>query len=95
MPYFEPSWPMPLSFMPPNGAISVEMRPSLMPTLPYSRSSARRQMRPMSCLWRPPPSPYPAKREGKGGGVSLAILTGLVVGLEAVERRGRAECPPP
>ena len=31
MPYFEPSRPMPLSFMPPNGAISVEMMPSLMP----------------------------------------------------------------
>jgi hypothetical protein len=28
MPYFEPSRPMPLSFMPPNGAISVEMTPS-------------------------------------------------------------------
>src|SRR5712672_2504117 len=48
MPYFEPSRPMPLSFMPPNGAISVEMMPSLMPTMPYSRASATRQMRPMS-----------------------------------------------
>src|SRR5258706_14818119 len=37
MPYFEPSRPMPLSFMPPKGAISVEMMPSLMPTMPYSR----------------------------------------------------------
>src|ERR1700730_4064104 len=27
MPYFEPSRPMPLSFMPPKGAISVEMMP--------------------------------------------------------------------
>jgi hypothetical protein len=40
MPYFEPSRPMPLSFMPPKGAISVEMRPSLMPTMPYSGASA-------------------------------------------------------
>src|SRR5579883_1851252 len=48
MPYFEPSRPMPLSFMPPNGAISVEMMPSLMPTMPYSSASATRQMRPMS-----------------------------------------------
>jgi hypothetical protein len=47
MPYFEPSRPMPLSFIPPKGAISVEMRPSLMPTMPYSRASATRQMRPM------------------------------------------------
>jgi len=50
------SWqigPMPLSFMPPRGAISpvdlVEMMPSLMPTMPYSRV-ATRQMRPMSRL---------------------------------------------
>jgi hypothetical protein len=27
--------PMPLSFMPPKGAISVEMMPSLKPTMPY------------------------------------------------------------
>jgi len=52
MPYFEPSRPMPLSFMPPKGAISVEMMPSLMPTMPYSSASATRQMRPMSRLWR-------------------------------------------
>jgi hypothetical protein len=51
MPYFEPSRPIPLSFMPPKGAISVEMMPSLMPTMPYSRASATRQMRPMSRLW--------------------------------------------
>jgi hypothetical protein len=42
---------MPLSFMPPNGAISpvdlAEMMPSLMPTMPYSSASATRQMRPM------------------------------------------------
>jgi hypothetical protein len=38
MPYFEPSRPMPLFFMPPNGAISVELMPSLMPTMPYSRA---------------------------------------------------------
>jgi hypothetical protein len=50
MPYFEPFRPMPLSFMPPNGAISVEMMPSLMPTMPYSSASAMRQMRPMSRL---------------------------------------------
>jgi hypothetical protein len=45
---------MPLSFMPPNGAISPvdlgEMMPSLMPTMPYSSASATRQMRPMSRL---------------------------------------------
>jgi len=46
--------PMPLSFMPPKGAISPmdlgEMTPSLMPTMPYSRASPTRQMRPMSRL---------------------------------------------
>jgi hypothetical protein len=36
--------------MPPKGAISVEMMPSLMPTKPYSSASATRQMRPMSRL---------------------------------------------
>jgi hypothetical protein len=41
---------MPLSFMPPKGAISVEMMPSLIPTMPYSSASATRQMRPMSRL---------------------------------------------
>jgi hypothetical protein len=40
MPYFEPSRPIPLSFMPLKGAISVEMMPSLMPTMPYSSPSA-------------------------------------------------------
>jgi hypothetical protein len=40
--------PMPLSFMPPKGAISVEMMPSLMPTMSYSSFSAARQMWPMS-----------------------------------------------
>ena len=34
MPYFEPSRPMPDSFMPPNGATSVETKPVLMPTMP-------------------------------------------------------------
>jgi hypothetical protein len=33
-----------------KGANSVEMMPSLMPTMPYSRASATRQMRPMSRL---------------------------------------------
>jgi short chain dehydrogenase len=34
MPYFDPSRPLPLSLMPPKGASSVEMIPSLMPTIP-------------------------------------------------------------
>ena len=38
------------SFMPPNGATSLEINPVLMPTIPYSRSSATRQIRPMSRL---------------------------------------------
>src|SRR5262249_62340985 len=43
MPYFEPSRPRPDSFTPPNGAPSVEIRPVLIPTIPYSRASATRQ----------------------------------------------------
>ena len=49
-PVTRPEGPMPLSFMPPKGAISVEMMPSLMPTMPYSRASATRQMWRMSRL---------------------------------------------
>jgi hypothetical protein len=77
MPYFEPSRPMPLSFMPPKGAISVEMMPSLMPTMPYSSASATRQMRPRrGCRNRRRPPPYPPPRAGEGGvGVSFAIFT--------------------
>jgi hypothetical protein len=41
---------MPLSLMPPNRAISVEMMPSLMPTMPYSSASATRQIGPISRL---------------------------------------------
>ena len=48
MPYFEPSRPMPDSLTPPNGETSLEMKPVLMPTMPVSRPSATRQMRPMS-----------------------------------------------
>src|SRR6185295_17145415 len=48
MPYFEPSRPMPDSFMPPNGATSVEMMPSLTPTMPYSSPSSTRKIRPTS-----------------------------------------------
>ncbi len=48
MPYFEPSRPMPDSLTPPNGATSEEMKPVLMPWMPYSSASERRQMRPES-----------------------------------------------
>jgi len=48
--------PMPLSFMPPNGAISVEVMPSLMPTIPYSRASATRQIRGCRNRRRAPPT---------------------------------------
>src|SRR6185312_7373593 len=44
MPYFEPSRPMPDSFIPPKGATSVEMNPVLIPTIPYSSASETRQM---------------------------------------------------
>ena len=50
MPYFEPSRPVPDSFMPPKGATSVEMMPVLMPMMPYSTCSATRYTRPMSRL---------------------------------------------
>src|SRR5271165_2227208 len=82
MPYFEPSRPMPLSFMPPKGAISVEMMPSLMPTMPYSRASATRQI-----------AANVAAVE-IGGETELGVvghLDRLGVCLEAVERGDRAE----
>src|SRR5262249_23520271 len=50
IPYFDPSRPIPDCFTPPNGATSVEMIPSLIPTIPYSSPSATRQIRPISRL---------------------------------------------
>jgi len=49
-PYFEPSRPIPDSFIPPNGATSVEMIPVLTPRIPYSSASETRQTRPRSRL---------------------------------------------
>ena len=46
MPYLEPSRPRPEDLIPPNGATSVEISPSLIPTMPYSRASLMRQARP-------------------------------------------------
>ena len=43
MPYFDPSRPKPDCFIPPKGAISVEIIPVLIQTIPYSRASATRQ----------------------------------------------------
>jgi hypothetical protein len=48
MPYFDPSRPKPDCFTPPNGAVSEEMRPVLMPTMPHSSFSDTRQIRPTS-----------------------------------------------
>jgi hypothetical protein len=62
----------PLSFIPPKGAISVEMMPSLMPTMPYSSASATRQMRPMSRaveIGGEAPSPPSPARAGLSGEV--------------------------
>src|SRR5205085_11193593 len=50
IPYLEPSRPIPDSFTPPNGATSVEMMPTLIPTMPDSSPSATRHTRPMSRL---------------------------------------------
>src|SRR6185437_7498685 len=50
MPYFDPSRPVPDSLMPPKGATSVETKPVLTPTMPYSRPSPTRHTRPMSRL---------------------------------------------
>ena len=49
MPYLEPSRPIPDSFIPPKGATSVEIRPVLTPTIPYSSASETRQMRELDC----------------------------------------------
>src|SRR5947209_2767316 len=48
IPYLEPSRPRPEAFIPPNGATAVETMPSLTPTMPYSRASLTRKMRPTS-----------------------------------------------
>src|SRR5689334_3801904 len=48
MPYFEPSRPRPDCFTPPNGATSVEMMPSLTPTMPLSSAPDTRHARPRS-----------------------------------------------
>mmetsp|Transcript_4794 Transcript_4794/g.14875 ORF Transcript_4794/g.14875 Transcript_4794/m.14875 type:complete len:230 (+) Transcript_4794:186-875(+) len=48
VPYRDPSRPSPDSFMPPKGATSLEMMPSLTPTMPYSSASAARKARPTS-----------------------------------------------
>ncbi len=45
IPYLEPSLPCPEYLTPPNGATSVEISPSLIPTIPYSNASATFQQR--------------------------------------------------
>ena len=50
MPYLEPSRPRPDCLTPPNGATSLEIRPELIPTIPYSSCSATLKMRPISRL---------------------------------------------
>lgn len=50
MPFGPPSRPRPDCLIPPNGATSVEITPSLTPTMPTSNFSATRQTRPMSRL---------------------------------------------
>ena len=83
MPYFEPSRPKPDSFTPPNGATSVEMMPSLMPTMPYSSASATRQMR------------LDIAAVEIGGETELGVVRHrdrLFLASEAEERRDRPEC---
>ena len=63
---------MPPSFVPPNGAISVEMIPSLMPTMPYSSASAADNAA-METGGGPLPS-LPRSRGRVRVGVLLAIL---------------------
>ena len=82
MPYFEPSRPSRDSFMPPNGATSVEMMPSLMPTMPYSSASATRQIA------------ADVAAVEIGGEAELGVVghaDRLLLGLEAEQRRHRAE----
>ncbi len=82
MPYFEPSRPMPDSFMPPNGATSVEIMPVLMPTMPYSSASATRQMR------------LHVAAVEIGGEAEFGVVGDadrVVVAREAEQRRHRAE----
>jgi hypothetical protein len=52
MPYFDPSLPRPEDLIPPNGATSVEMIPSLTPTIPTSIASENLKIRPRSFVKR-------------------------------------------
>ena len=82
MPYFEPSRPMPHSFMPPKGAISVEM----MPVVDADDAVFER-------LGDAPDAADVAAVE-IGGEAELGVvghLDRLLLGLEAEERRDRAE----
>ena len=52
MPWREPSRPRPDCLTPPKGATSLEIRPVLMPTMPYSSARDTRQMRRLSLVNR-------------------------------------------
>ena len=82
IPYFEPSRPMPDSLTPPNGAISFEMMPTLMPTMPYS-----------SAFGNAPDAADVAAVEVRGQAVFGVVgeLEQFFFGLEAEQRRHRAE----
>ena len=44
IPYFDPSLPKPDCLMPPNGILSADTDPSLMPNIPHSSCSATRHI---------------------------------------------------
>src|SRR5580704_8934412 len=81
MPYLEPSRPVPDSFIPPNGATSVEISPVLSPTMPYSSASATRQERARSRV--------EVRSEPELGVIGHAH--GVRLALEAKQRGDRAE----
>src|ERR1700730_1066527 len=82
MPYFEPSRPMPLSFMPPKGAISVEMMPSFdADDAVFERLGDTPDAADVAAV----------KIGGEAEFGVVGHLDCLVLALEAVERRDRAK----
>ena len=72
MPYFEPSRPIPDSLPPPKEAISLEIIPSLIPTISYSKASETRHTLPVSRV---------QMYEAKPTSMSLAIASFSVSNL--------------
>ena len=70
MPYFDPSFPIPLCLIPPKGIVSDDMSPSFTPTSPHSTCSLTRHtwLRSWEKIY-----PLSGWVGGKGGGETLRL----------------------